>query len=61
MSRPMADQERRDDNNGTPGVCEVDSAMRVNLAEGGRAVNDETHRMLYRSVLFVRWLFLRCV
>jgi hypothetical protein len=50
----MADQESRDDNNGTPGVGEVNSVMRVNLAEGERAVNDETPRMLYRSVLNVR-------
>ena len=40
MSRLMADQESRGD--GDPGDGEEDSVMRVNLAEGCRAVNGET-------------------
>ena len=40
MSRLMADQESRGD--GDPGDGEEDSVMRVNLAEGCGAVNDET-------------------
>ena len=43
MSRLMADQESRG-GNGDPGAGEEDSVMRVNLAEGYRAVNDETRR-----------------
>ena len=39
MSRLMADQESR---GGDPGAGEEDSVMRVNLAEGCEAVNDET-------------------
>jgi len=45
MSRLMADQEsRRGD--GDPGAGEEDSVMRVNLAEGCGAVNDETRRLV---------------
>ncbi len=42
MSRLTADQERRGDN-GDPGGAEMDSVMRVNLAEGCESVNDERH------------------
>ena len=42
MSRLTADQERRGDN-GDPGGAEMDSVMRVNLAEGCESVNDEKH------------------
>ena len=38
MSRLTADQESRGDD-GTPGAGEIDSLMRVNLAEGCGAVN----------------------
>ena len=48
MSRLMADQESRGCD-GDPGAGEVDSVMRVNLAEGCGTVNDET-----------RWLLKRC-
>lgn len=41
MSRLMADQESCG-GNGDPGAGEEDSVMRVNLAEGCRAVNDAT-------------------
>jgi hypothetical protein len=41
MSRLMADQESCG-GNGDPGAGEKDSVMRVNLAEGCRAVNGET-------------------
>ena len=41
MSRLMADQESRG-GDGDPGAGEEDSVMRVNLAEGCGAVNDET-------------------
>ena len=41
MSRLMADQESCG-GNGDPGAGEEDSVMRVNLAEGCRAVNGET-------------------
>lgn len=41
MSRLMADQESCG-GNGDLGAGEEDSVMRVNLAEGYRAVNDET-------------------
>ena len=41
MSRLMAAQEKRGGNNGDPGAGEKDSVMRVNLAEGGWAVNEE--------------------
>ena len=58
MSRLMADQERRGDNNGAPGIGEEDSIMCVNLAEGGRAVNGEIHRTLHMSVRFVRRSYL---
>jgi hypothetical protein len=40
MSRLMADQENRG-GDGDPAVGEEDSVMRVNLAEGCGAVNDE--------------------
>jgi len=45
MSRLMADQESRGDNNGVDGKGEGGSVMRVNLAEGCGAVNDEARRM----------------
>jgi hypothetical protein len=38
MSRLTADQESRGDD-GAPGAGEIDSLMRVNLAEGYGAVN----------------------
>jgi hypothetical protein len=41
MSRLMADQESRGDE-GDSGAGEEDSAMRMNLTEGCRAVNHET-------------------
>ncbi len=41
MSRLMADQESRGDD-GIPGAGEIDSLMRVNLAEGCGAVNGAT-------------------
>jgi len=41
MSRLTADQESRGDD-GAPGTCEIDSLMRVNLAEGCGAVNAAT-------------------
>ena len=41
MSRLMADQESCG-GKGEPGAGEEDSVMRVNLAEGCRAVNGET-------------------
>ena len=41
MSRLMADQESCG-GNGDPGAGEKDSVMRVNLAEGCRAVNAAT-------------------
>ena len=40
MSRLTADQESRGDD-GAPGAGEIDSLMRVNLAEGCGAVNGE--------------------
>ena len=45
MSRLMADQEIRGDN-GEFCSGEEDSVMRVNLAEGCEAVNDETCRLV---------------
>ena len=51
MSRLMADQESCG-GNGEPGAGEEDSVMRVNLAEGCRAVNDQTFSG-GRSVLFI--------
>jgi len=42
MSRLMADQESRGGNNGDSDSGEEDSVMRVNLAEGCGAVNEET-------------------
>ena len=45
MSRLMADQESRG-GDGDPGAGEEDSVMRVNLAEGCGAVNDETRRLV---------------
>jgi hypothetical protein len=44
MSRLMADQESRG-GNGDSGAGEEDSVMRVNLAEGCGAVNDQTCRL----------------
>jgi len=41
ISRLMADQESRG-GDGDPGAGEEDSVMRVNLAEGCGAVNEET-------------------
>lgn len=40
----MADQESRGDE-GAPGAGEIDSLMRVNLAEGCGAVNREARRV----------------
>ena len=45
MSRLMADQESCG-GNGDTGAGEEDSVMRVNLAEGCRAVNGETRRLV---------------
>lgn len=45
MSRLMADQESCG-GNGDPGAGEEDSLMRVNLAEGCGAVNDETRSLV---------------
>lgn len=45
MSRLMADQESRG-GDGDPGAGEEDSVMRVNLAEGCGAVNEETRRLV---------------
>ena len=45
MSRLMADQESCG-GNGDPGAGEEDSVMRVNLAEGCRAVNGETRLVM---------------
>jgi len=45
MSRLMADQESRC-GDGDPGAGEKDSVMRVNLAEGCGAVNDQTCKQL---------------
>ena len=47
MSRLMADQESCC-GKGDPGAGEEDSVMRVNLAEGCRAVNGET-RLVFSS------------
>jgi hypothetical protein len=49
MSRLMADHESRGRTSGDSDAVEEDSVMRVNLSEGGRAVNDETCRMLIQS------------
>ena len=51
MSRLMADQESRGGNNGDPCAGEEDSVMRVNLAEGCGAVNDETSRLLKKIAI----------
>jgi hypothetical protein len=45
MSRLMADQESRG-GDGDPGAGEEDSVMRVNLAEGCGAVNEESRRLV---------------
>jgi hypothetical protein len=45
MSRLAADQESRG-GDGNPGAGEKDSVMRVTLAEGCRAVNGETRRLV---------------
>ena len=42
MSLLAADQESRGAG-GAPGAGEIDSFMRVNLAEGCESVNDERH------------------
>lgn len=55
MSRLMADQESCG-GNGDPGAGEEDSVMRVNLAEGCGAVNDET-----RLVSLVDLIYLVCL
>jgi hypothetical protein len=55
MSRLMADQESCG-GNGDPGAGEEDSVMRVNLAEGCRAVNGET-----RLVSLVDLVYLVCL
>ena len=51
MSRLMADQEGRGDNGDSCSV-EEDSVMWVNLAEGCKAVNDETLGLFRLSRLF---------
>jgi hypothetical protein len=48
MSRLMADQVSRC-GDGDPGAGEKDSVMRVNLAEGCGAVNDQTCKQLKQS------------
>lgn len=53
MSRLMADQESRG-GDGDPGAGEEDSVMRVNLAEGCGAVNDETRRLV--SLVYLVYL-----
>jgi hypothetical protein len=53
MSRLMADQESRGDN-GESCSGEEDSVMRVNLAEGCEAVNDETRRLV--SLVYLVYL-----
>ena len=57
MSRLMADQESRG-GDGDPGACEEDSVMRMNLAEGCGAVNDQTRRPGFSStsISFVRFV-----
>ena len=55
MSRLTADQESRGDD-GTPGAGEIDSLMRVNLAEGCGAVNREA-----RLVSLVHLVHLVCL
>ena len=55
MSRLMADQESCG-GNGDPGAGEKDAFMRVNLAEGCRAVNGET-----RLVSLVYLVYLVCL
>jgi hypothetical protein len=49
MSRLTADQESRG-GDGDSGAGEEDSVMRVNLAEGCGAVNDQTCRWLTKSL-----------
>jgi hypothetical protein len=53
MSRLMADQESRGDNGESCSGVE-DSVMRVNLAEGCEAVNDETRRLV--SLVYLVYL-----
>ena len=55
MSRLMADQESRGDD-GVPDAGEIDSLMRVNLAEGFGAVNATT-----RLVSLVHLVHLVCL
>ena len=55
MSRLTADQESRGDD-GVPGAGEIDSLMRVNLAEGCGAVNREV-----RLVSLVHLVHLVCL
>jgi hypothetical protein len=57
MSRLMADQESCG-GNGDPGAGEEDSVMRVNLAEGCRAVNRETRRLFKRFVWSIWFVWL---
>ena len=52
MSRLMADQESRGDN-GESCSGEEDSVMRVNLAEGCEAVNDDERRGLFGLLVYL--------
>ena len=61
ISRLVADQESRG-GAGDSGAGEKESVMRMNLAEGCRAVNAETRSAWARSLLFIWsiwsvWLF----
>ena len=55
MSRLMADQESRGDN-GESCSGEEDSVMRVNLAEGCEAVNDDERRGLFGLLVYLVYL-----
>jgi hypothetical protein len=57
MSRLMADQESCG-GNGDPGAGEEDSVMRVNLAEGCRAVNGETRLGFSSTSISFIWFVL---
>ena len=60
MSRLMADQESRRGDNGDPSAGNEDSVMRVNLAEGCRAVNHESRRVKRENRL-VSLVYLVCL
>jgi hypothetical protein len=55
MSRLIADQESCG-SNGDPGAGEEDSVMRVNLAEGCRAVNGETRLVPLVDLVYLVYL-----